>query len=63
MNKKWQIYDIDENKIEEISKKYGLNKLLSTILVNRNIVDEKNIKIFLTPTIKDFNNPFLISDM
>ena len=63
MNKKWQIYDIDENKIEEISKKYGLNKLLSTILVNRNIVDEKNIKIFLTPTRKDFHNPFLISDM
>ena len=63
MNKKWQIYDIDENKIEEISKKYGLNKLLSTILVNRNIIDEKNIEMFLKPTRNDFYNPFLMSDM
>lgn len=63
MNKKWQIYDIDENKIEEISKKYGLNKLLSTILVNRNIIDEKNIEMFLKPTRNDFYNPFLVSDM
>ena len=43
MSKKWQIYDIDENKIEEISKKYNINKLLSTILVNRNIINEKDI--------------------
>ena len=42
MNKKWQIYDIDENKIEEISKKYNTNKLLSTILANRNIEDILN---------------------
>ena len=63
MNKKWQIYDIDENKIEKISKKYGLNKLLATILVNRNIIDEKNIEMFLKPTRNDFYNPFLISDM
>ena len=63
MNKKWQIYDIDENKIEEISKKYNINKLLSTILVNRNIINEKDINKFLKPTRKDFHDPFLILDM
>ena len=63
MNKKWQIYETDENKIEEISKKYNLNKLLSTILVNRNIIDEEIIKKFLEPTRNDFYDPFLIKDM
>ena len=63
MNKKWQIYDIDENKIEEISKTYNINKLLSTILVNRNIINEKDINKFLKPTRNDFHDPFLILDM
>ena len=63
MNKKWQIYDVDENKIEEISKTYNINKLLSTILVNRNIVSKKDINKFLKPTRNDFHDPFLILDM
>lgn len=63
MNKKWQIYETNENKIEEISKTHELNKLLSTILVNRNITKEEDIRLFLKPTRKDFHNPFLIKDM
>ena len=63
MNKKWQIYEIDEEKVEEISKKYNLNKLLATILVNRNITDENEVKLFLEPTRSDFYDPFLITDM
>ena len=63
MNKKWQIYDVDEEKVDEISKKYNLNKLLATILANKNIVNEEEIRLFLKPTRKDFYNPFLIKDM
>lgn len=63
MNKKWQIYETDDNKIEEISKKYNLNKLLATILVNRNIVDDEEIRLFLEPTRADFHDPFLMVDM
>ena len=63
MNKKWQIYEVDEEKVEEISKKYELNKLLATILTNRNIVKEEDIRLFLNPTREDFHDPFLIKDM
>lgn len=63
MNKKWQIYGTDEELVEEISKKYNLNKLLTTILVNRNIIKEKDIRLFLNPTREDFHDPFLITDM
>ena len=63
MNKKWQIYEVDEEKAEEISKKYNVNKLLATILANRNIVTEEQIRLFLNPTRNDFHDPYLITDM
>ena len=63
MNKKWQIYEVDEEKVEEISKKYHVNKLLATILANRNIVNEEDIRLFLNPTRNDFHDPYLITDM
>lgn len=63
MNKEWKIYEVDEKKVEEISSKYNLNKLISTILANRNITTEEEIRLFLFPTRKDFHNPFLITDM
>lgn len=52
-----------KKKVEEISSKYNLNKLISTILANRNITTEEEIRLFLSPTRKDFHNPFLITDM
>ena len=62
MNKKWQIFEPDKNKIEEIKSKYKVNQLLATILANRNILEE-DIRLFLNPTRSDFYNPFLITDM
>ena len=63
MNSKWQINEIDELKIEEIMKKHNLNKLIATVLVNRNILEDEEIKVFLNPTRNDFHDPFLILDM
>ena len=63
MNKKWSIYETDADKVEKIKNKYNLNNLLATILVNRNIIKEEEIKVFLHPTRDDFYNPFLITDM
>ena len=63
MNKKWQIYEVNEEKVEELCNKYHLNKLLATILANRNIVKEEEIRLFLKPTRNDFHDPYLITDM
>ncbi|MBQ2938471.1 MAG: hypothetical protein IJE05_06330 [Clostridia bacterium] len=62
MNKKWQIYETDEVEIEKISKKYNINKLLSSILINRRIKEEE-IEVFLNPTRQNFHDPFLMPDM
>ena len=63
MNKKWQIYDTDDEKVKSFMEKYDVNQLLASILINRNIVEEKDIKLFLEPTRNDFHDPFLITDM
>ena len=62
MNKKWQVYESNEEEINKIVEKYNLNRLLATILVNRKIREE-DIEIFLNPTRKNFHNPFLMPDM
>ena len=62
MTKKWQIYESNNEKIEEISQKYNLNKLLATILVNRKI-EENQIEIYLNPNRKNFHDPLLMPDM
>ena len=47
MNKKWEYNEVDENKVLEISEKYNISELLATILVSRNIIDDKKVKVFL----------------
>ena len=63
MNKKWQIYQTNEQKVEEIAKKYEINKLLATILVNRDITEKQTIEKFLIPKRNDFYDPYLMPDM
>lgn len=63
MNKKWECYEVDENEVEKLSRKYSLSKLIAKILVNRNIVEDEKVNVFLNPTRKDFYNPFLMPDM
>lgn len=63
MSKKWQIYQANEEKVEEISKKYKINKLLATILSNRDITEKEQIEKFLNPKRNDFYNPYKMLDM
>ena len=63
MNKKWQIYQANEEQVEEISKKYNINKLLATILSNRDITEKEQIEKFLNPKRNDFYNPYKMLDM
>ena len=63
MNKKWEFYNSDIDKIKEISEKFGISELLAAVLVNRNIIEDKDIKLFLNPTRNDFHDPYLMPDM
>ena len=63
MNKKWEIYNCDEDLITKIAEKYQISKLLSTVLVNKNITEDNKIRLFLEPTRSDFHDPYLMPDM
>lgn len=63
MRKKWEFYDSQVDEADRISKEFNISTLLATILTNRGIVKDEEIKIFLAPTRKDFHNPFLMPDM
>lgn len=63
MRKKWEYKDIDEEKVKKIQDKFKVSSLLATVLVNREIVDEKDIEVFLNPTRNDFHDPYLMPDM
>ena len=63
MNKKWEFCNQDETKIAEISKKFNISNLLATVLVNRGIIKDEDISLFLNPTRKDFHDPYKMPDM
>lgn len=56
------MYETEEQEIDRISKKYKINKLLSAIIINRKI-DEEKIEEFLEPKRQNFHDPFLMPDM
>ena len=63
MKKKWEYYEQDKELVEQIVEKHHISKILAKILINRNIIEDKQIEVFLKPTRKDFYNPFCMKDM
>lgn len=63
MKKKWEYYEQDKELVEQIAKKHNISTLLAKILINRNIVDEEEINVFLNPKRNNFHDPFLMLDM
>lgn len=48
---------------EAWATKFGIDKVLARILRNRDLVDEKQIQMFLYGSASDMYNPFLMTDM
>ena len=63
MRKKWEYRELDVEKVKEIAEKFNVSELLATVLVNRGIVDDEEIRVFLEPTRNDFHDPYLMPDM
>lgn len=63
MNKKWECYQTDEEKVKKMAKEYNISPLIATILVNKNLEGKKDIDKFLNPTRNDFYDPYLMPDM
>ena len=54
MNKKWECYQTDEEKVKKMAKEYNISPLIATILVNKNLEEKKDIDKFFKPNKKRF---------
>ena len=63
MNKKWELHETDYELVKKIQEENNISEVLATILVNRNIIDRDEIKVFLNPTRNDFHDPYLMPEM
>jgi len=63
MKKKWEYYGQNEELVNKIKERHNISKILAKILVNRNIIEEDEINVFLNPKRNNFHNPFLMLDM
>ncbi|WP_419726234.1 single-stranded-DNA-specific exonuclease RecJ [Terrisporobacter petrolearius] len=62
-NKKWTLKHKGKVKETELSKKINISPEISQILNNRGINDEKDVEIFMNPSLEYLRDPFLMKDM
>lgn len=63
MNKKWEYYNPDKDKVNELASKLNISELIAKVLINRDITNVEEANIFLKPTRKDFYDPYLLKDI
>ena len=63
MTKQWEFYEENNDKAEEIQRKFKIGKLVANIIANRDVGTDEDIRIYLNPTREDFHDPFLFNDM
>lgn len=59
---KWFLRNVKAD-LEKISKTFGISKLLSKVIVNRNIIDYKLMDSYINPSLSKLHNPKLMKDI
>jgi single-stranded-DNA-specific exonuclease len=59
----WKLADGNEYIQDLLAKELGISPIISRILTNRDILDVNQAKKYLSPSLKDLHNPFLMKDM
>lgn len=59
---KWFIRNKKGN-IKEISKRFGVNSIISKLLINRDITNEDSIEMFLNPDLDRLHSPITFKDI
>lgn len=59
---KWFIKNKKGN-INKISEKFGVNPFISKLLINRDILNEDSLEIFLNPNLDRLHSPVLLKDI
>ena len=59
---KWFLKNKKGN-MEEISKKFGISPLVAKVLINRDLVDSRDIDMYLNGGLENLHDPFLMKDI
>jgi len=60
---RWKLSEAREDLQSLFAEEFKLNPIVSQILINRGITDLDTARRFLTPSLHDLHNPFLMKDM
>lgn len=63
MEKQWLVNKTNKDFLEYLSRKASISTALAQIFVNRGIKDADAIRDFLSPSLKNLHDPFLMPDM
>jgi len=59
----WRMTEPSQSAQDNLVRELGIHPILSRILANRDISNPDNAKRYLTPSLQDLHNPFLLKDM
>ncbi|MDR3259649.1 MAG: single-stranded-DNA-specific exonuclease RecJ [Fusobacteriaceae bacterium] len=60
---KWEYNPLNLKEISEKAQKWAKSILITTLLINREFRDEKNVKEFINPEVENFRDPFEFEKM
>lgn len=60
---RWEIREVDEKLVEQLSRELGISRLTAKLLVLRGIYSVEDARSFLYPTKQMLRSPFLMKDM
>ena len=63
IEKIWQVSAIDSGLEKQLADELGIPPLLSRLLINRGIRDGLSAKAFLSPSLTQLHDPYLLNDM
>lgn len=63
MYRRWLVQKTNTEFLEHFSKKASISTAIAQILINRGIKDPDSVRSFLSPSLSDLHNPFMMNDM
>lgn len=63
MNKRWNVLQVDENKVQSLFEALRIHRALCRILVARGIETFEQARLFFRPDLSHLHDPFLMKDM
>ena len=60
---RWRLREGNKDAEDLLIRELGLNPIVSRILMSRDIVEPDDVRRYLSPSLQDLHNPFLMQDM